>query len=135
MIGFRCGVIHHLLSASPVKTDDGRCIADKRESKATLLFALMMAQYCMDEQIKAFGSTLQKQYISAEEEGQRLTANHSIFDQLEPVFTMDDLRKLKQGFCNDSSLRTIIYRWTKEGWIKNVDATHWEKVEIVTVRQ
>ena len=135
VIGFRCGVIHHLLSASPVKTDDGRCIADKRESKATLLFALMMAQYCMDEQIKAFGPTLQKQYILAEEEGQRATANHCIFDQLEPVFTMDDLRKLKQGFCNDSSLRTIIYRWTKEGWIKKVDATHWEKVEIVTVRQ
>jgi hypothetical protein len=67
VIGFRCGVIHHLLSASPVKSDDGRCIADKRESKATLLFALKMARYCMDEQIKAFGPTLQKQYILAEE--------------------------------------------------------------------
>ena len=42
---------------------------------------------------------------------------------------MEDLRKLKAGFCNEKSLRTIIYRWNKEGWIKKVDAKHWQKID------
>ena len=135
VIGFRCGVIHYLLSAKPTVKDDGSCIADRRESKATTQFALMMAQYCLDEQIKAFGSTLEKQYVKADEECQRHGANHSIFDQLSATFTMNDLRKLKQGCCNDNSLRTIVYRWSKEGWIKKVDTKHWEKVDMAAASQ
>ena len=129
VIGFRCGVIHHLLSSMPVASSNEECLPDNRESKATIDFALLMAQYCMEEQIKAFGATLEKSYVEAREECQHYGANNSIFDQLAVKFNLDDLRELKAGLCSNKSLHTIIYRWCKEGWIKKVDSKHWQKVD------
>ena len=115
VIGFRCGVIFHLLSGA------------KKETKACLDFALMMAEYCLSQQIKTFGEALQNQYVDAQDECQRYGANHSVFDQLAPVFTMDDLRALKRNFCGDSALRKIISRWYRDKWIEKTDRTHWRK--------
>jgi hypothetical protein len=114
VIGFRCGVIFHLLSGK------------EKESKACLDFALMMADYCLQQQIKVFGSVLQNQYVSAQDECQRYGVNHSIFDQLAPSFSRDDLRALKLN-CSDSGLRNIIMRWKRDGWIEPVDRQHWKK--------
>ena len=118
VIGFRCGVIFHLLSGCA------------RESKSCLDFALMMAEYCLSQQIKTFGEALQSQYVDAQDECQRYGVNHSVFDQLAPVFTVDDLRALKRGFCSDVSLRKIISRWMRDGWIEKTDQKHWGKVAI-----
>lgn len=120
VIGFRCGVIFHLLSGCA------------RESKACLDFALMMAEYCLMQQIKTFGEALQNQYVDASEECQRYGVNHSVFDQLAPTFTVNDLRALKRGFCSDVSLRKIISRWMRDGWIEKTDQKHWSKVINVT---
>ena len=118
VIGFRCGVIFHMLSGCA------------RESKACLDFALMMAQYCLDQQIKAFGEALESQFVDARDECIRYGSNHSIFDQLSPVFTMDDLRALKRGFCSEAGLRKIISRWYRDHWIEKTDKTHWRKLTI-----
>ena len=118
VIGFRCGVIFHLLSGKD------------KETKPCLEFALMMAEYCLSQQIKTFGEALQSQYIDAQDECQRYGANHSVFDQLAPVFTVDDLRALKRGFCSDVSLRKIISRWMRDGWIEKTDQKHWGKTKI-----
>lgn len=115
VIAFRCGVIFHILSQK------------EKESKACIEFALMMAEYCLSEQIKAFGNKLKNQYVEAKAECQRYGANNSVFDQLPPVFTKEDLRSKKDGFCSETSLYTIISRWKRDKWIKKVDATHWEK--------
>ena len=116
VIGFRCGVIFHLLSGKD------------KESKQCLDFALMMAEYCLSQQIKTFGEALQNQYVDASDECQRYGANHSVFDQLAPSFTMDDLRALKRGYCGESALRNIITRWKRDGWIEKTDSKHWAKV-------
>ena len=116
VIGFRCGVIFHLLSGKD------------KESKQCLDFALMMAEYCLSQQIKTFGEALQNQYVDASDECQRYGANHSVFDQLAPSFTMDDLRSLKRGYCGESALRNIITRWKRDGWIEKTDSKHWQKV-------
>ena len=116
VIGFRCGVIFHLLSGKD------------KESKACLDFALMMAEYCLSQQIKTFGEALRNEYVNAQDECQRYGANHSIFDQLAPTFTMDDLRALKRGFCGESALRNIVSRWCRDGWIEKTDNKHWAKV-------
>ena len=118
VIGFRCGVIFHLLSGKD------------KETKACLDFALMMAEYCLSQQIKTFGEALQSQYVDASEECQRYGANHSVFDQLAPSFTMDDLRSLKRGYCGESALRNIITRWKRDGWIKKTDSKHWHKTPL-----
>ena len=116
VIGFRCGVIFHLLSGKD------------KESKQCLDFALMMAEYCLSQQIKTFGEALQNQYVDASDECQRYGANHSVFDQLAPSFSMDDLRALKRGYCGESALRNIITRWKRDGWIEKTDSKHWAKV-------
>ena len=116
VIGFRCGVIFRLLEG--------------KESNRCLEFALMMADYCLSQQIAAFGETLRSEYVSAQDECQRYGANHSVFDQLSPSFTMDDLRALKRGYCGESALRNIITRWRRDGWIEKTDSKHWQKVAI-----
>lgn len=129
VIGFRCGVIHFLLSQENEIMK--KCNNEKiRESKATIEFALMMAEYCLTEQIKTFGEALQSQYADAQDECQRYGANHSVFDQLAPTFTIDDLRALKRGFCSDGALRMIISRWMRDGWISKTDRHRWSKVKI-----
>ena len=115
VIGFRCGVIHHLLSGA------------EKESKATIEFATMMAEYCLSQQMKTFGEALRNEYVSAEDKCQRYGANHSVFDQLSPTFTIDDLRALKRGFCGESSIRMILSRWSRDGWISKADRHHWQK--------
>ena len=121
VIGFRCGVIFHILSGAA------------RESKACLDFALMMAEYCLKQQIKAFGEALESQFVDARDECIRYGSNHSIFDQLAPAFTMDDLRALKRGFCNEAGLRKIISRWYRDHWIEKTDKTHWRKLNSETL--
>ena len=116
VIGFRCGVIFHMLSGCA------------KESKACLDFALMMAEYCLSQQIKAFGEALESQFVDARDECIRYGSNHSIFDQLSPAFTMDDLRALKRGFCSEAGLRKIISRWYRDKWIEKTDKTHWKKL-------
>ena len=117
VIGFRCGVIFHMLS--------GR----DKETKACLDFALMMAEYCLMQQIKAFGEVLQSQYVDAGSECQRYGANNSIFDQLAPTFTMDDLSALKRSNLPRNSIVKIISRWKRDGWIEKVDTKRWSKTK------
>lgn len=118
VIGFRCGVIFHLLSGKD------------RETKQCLDFALMMAEYCLQQQVKAFGETLESQFVDAYDECKRYGSNHSIFDQLAPSFTIDDLRALKRGFCSEAGLRKIISRWYRDRWIEKTDKGRWCKLKI-----
>ena len=118
VIGFRCGVIFHLLSGK------------EKETKACLDFATMMAEYCLQQQIKAFGEALENQFVDARDACIRYGSNHSVFDQLAPAFTMDDLRALKRGFCGEAALRKIISRWYRDHWIEKTDRTHWKKLTI-----
>ena len=121
VIGFRCGVIFHLLTGK------------EKETRACVDFALMMAEYCLTQQIKTFGEALQSQYVEARDECQRYGANHSVFDQLTPTFTIDDLRALKRGYCSDTAMRMIISRWMRDGWITKTDRHHWSKRNNVTL--
>ena len=115
VIGFRCGVVFHILTGY------------KHETKACLDFARTMAEYCLQQQMKAFGEAMRNQQEQAEETSRRSGANHSVFDSLPPTFTIDDLRTLKRGYCGERSMSTIISRWKHDGWIEKTDARHWTK--------
>ncbi|MBO4896036.1 MAG: DUF3987 domain-containing protein [Prevotella sp.] len=130
VIGFRCGVIHHILSLPQPLQKEGSCNTPMKETTASIKFALMMAEYCLQQQIKAFGEALESQFIDARDECIRYGSNHSIFDQLSPAFTMDDLRALKRGFCSEAGLRKIISRWYRDHWIEKTDKTHWKKLNV-----
>ena len=142
VIGFRCGVIYYMLETHPqplpVRDGSGQTQVKelstplphregKGESRNCIKFAVMMAQYCLDQQMKAFGEALESQFVDARDECIRYGSNHSVFDQLPPSFTMDDLRALKRGFCSEAGLRKIISRWYRDHWIEKTDKTHWKK--------
>ena len=116
VIGFRCGVIFHLLSGC------------SKESKACLDFALMMADYCLMQQIKTFGEALMSQYVVASDDCQRYGENKSIFDQLPPAFSLEDLAALKRDNTPRNSLIKIISRWKRDGWIGKTGHNRWNKV-------
>ncbi len=113
VIGFRCGVIFRLL--------------DGKESNKCLDFAVMMAEYALQQQIAAFGEALLNEYVSAKDEGKYQSANHSVFDQLPPVFSKEDLASLKKSFCSGTALRKIISRWNSDGWIIKIAKNRWQK--------
>ena len=83
----------------------------------------------MEQQIKTFGEALLNQYIDAQSECQRYGSNHSVFDQLAPSFSIDDLRALKRNSCGESAIRKIISRWYHDKWIEKVDKKHWRKMK------
>ncbi|MBQ6064551.1 MAG: hypothetical protein IJK87_13155 [Prevotella sp.] len=116
VIGFRCGVIFHLLTGKA------------KETQACIDFALMMADYCLAQQIKTFGETLKRQYIDSNNENNCCKLNASAYDQLPSVFSSDDLRAIKGESCKVNSLRMIISRWVRDGWIKKIRKNQWQKV-------
>ena len=83
----------------------------------------------MEQQIKTFGYILQNQYTDAQSECMRYSCNHSIFDQLPPTFTLDDLAALKRTGMARNSLIKITSRWNRDGWIEKVDNTRWRKTK------
>ena len=117
VIGFRSGVVFHLLTGA------------KQESKATIDFALMMAEYTLEQQIKAFGEALMTQYADARDVNHRRSVNRTIFDQLAPTFSRDDLRALKQN-SSEGAISNIVMRWKNDGWIERIDRHHWKKVVV-----
>ena len=114
---------------------EGSKVQEFKEGKGSIDFALMMAQYALDQQISAFGEALEKEYVDARSECQRYGANHSVFDQLPPAFTLDDLAALKRNDLSRQSLLKIILRWKNDGWVEQVDKQHWKKEDNKTLRQ
>lgn len=112
VIGFRCGVVFMLLAG--------------KESDDCLDFALKMADYTLEMQIRTFGPLLQKQYASDSDTSVGGSINGSIFDRLPSPFTLQDLRQLKGNEFSDSALYTIISRWKSEGWVEKAGKS-WTK--------
>lgn len=117
VIGFRCGVVFHLLSG------------ESEETEQAVAFALEVAERTLQGQMRTFGEQLALQYATAGRSCVRQTRNTSVFDQLPPVFTKDDLQQLKDGNCSDGALRVVLSRWCAQGWLEKVDKLHWRKVK------
>jgi hypothetical protein len=115
VIGFRCGVIFHLLTGK------------ERETQPCLDFAVMMAEYCLEQQIKMFGEALSNQYENNKTTNSRNTRNKTVFEQLPPVFTIENIRALKNADCSIFAIRMIIFRWVHDGLIKKLGYNQWQK--------
>ena len=111
VIGFRCGVVFMLLAG--------------KESNACVDFAVKMAEYTLQMQLKVFGPLLVKHYNNSEDNGYT-TVNGNIFSLLPSPFTMQDLRRLKGNEFSDGSLYSIISRWKADGWVEK-EGKSWTK--------
>ena len=113
VIGFRCGVVFMLLAG--------------KESKACVDFALKMAEYTLQMQLKVFGPLLYKYLHEDSNNDTGNSINSSIFEQLPSPFCFQDLRRLKGNEFSDGSLYTIISRWKSEGWVEKTGKCQWTK--------
>lgn len=113
VIGFRCGVVAMLLSG--------------KENNACVDFAVKMAEYTLQQQVKFFGPLLSKQCQNAQDNSQQTSVNTNIYDQLPSPFTLDNLRRLKGSEYSDNALYTMVCRWKKEGWVEKVSKNSWTK--------
>ena len=112
VIGMRCGVVACLLS-------------NEKETKHVIDFALMMAEYVLQEQCRLFGDVLRKQY-AADSDNTRKSKNRAVFDRLADTFTSHDILALKTDIT-DSTARNIIRRWHEAGWVEPVARQKGEK--------
>ena len=113
VIGFRCGVVFMLLAG--------------KESNACVDFALKMAEYTLQMQLKIFGPLLYKYLHEDSNNDTGNSINSSIFEQLPSPFCFQDLRRLKGNEFSDGSLYTIISRWKSEGWVEKTGKSQWTK--------
>lgn len=113
VIGFRCGVVFMLLAG--------------KETNACVDFALKMADYTLEMQLKVFKPLLAKYLNDDNTNDATITINGSIFEQLPSSFDMQDLRRLKGSEFSDGALYTIISRWKTEGWVEKTGKGQWTK--------
>ena len=106
VIGMRCGVVACLLSG-------------EKETKHVLDFALMMAEYVLQEQCRLFGDVLRKQYAADADDTRRNSKNRAVFDRLADTFTSHDILALKND-VSDAAARMIIKRWREAGWVETL---------------
>ncbi len=112
MIGFRCGVVFMLLAG--------------KESNACLDFAVKMAEYTLQMQLRLFRPLLTRHYGGNDEEN--YTTNEFVFSRLPSPFDMRDLRQLKGDELSNGALYTIISRWKSEGWVEKRGKTWVKKI-------
>lgn len=115
VIGFRAGCIYRLLSGE--------------EDKHCQDFAVMIAEYCLYEQMRLFGSILQSCW---DEErftpGIYKSANNLLYDKLPNEFTLENLIKQKGDSIN--AIRAMVSRWVKNKLVEKKEKNHWVKCKI-----
>ena len=112
VIGFRCGLVFMLLAG--------------KETNACVDFAVKMAEYTLQMQLKVFRPILAKHYAEDNNADSGLSVNTNIFAQLPSSFCLQDLRHLKGNEFSDGALYTIISRWKSDGLVEKTGKT-WVK--------
>ena len=113
LIGFRCGVVFMLLAG--------------KESNACVDFAVKMAEYTLQMQMKIFAPLLTKFLHEGNDDGISTSVNGSIFEKLPSPFDLHELRRLKGNEFSENTLYSIISRWKNEGWIEKKGKGMWIK--------
>ena len=120
VIGFRCGVIFHILEQT------------EEESEACIRFAKAVADYALAMQMEMFGLRLDKQQQANEAIPVYKTRNTVLFEQLPDQFTFFDASRERGDGASNDTIRKMISRWTKRGLCKKLDGDTemWQKQPI-----
>ena len=111
--GFRAGIIAYLL--------EGR-----QETERAIKFAVWYAERCFHYQLLIYGNkidALRDGAISA----QASKGNIRYLDALPKEFSKEDLVNLRLANGESAVVKTIIYRWVKEGKIVKTDTNLWQR--------
>lgn len=110
VIAFRCAVVFHLLSG------------EEHESKACIDFMLMMADYCLDTQMRMLGNMIESQQAKNAPAEVRTISDKNTFDKLPKEFTYADVKDAKGPGYSDSTLRSYVKRWKEHGIIEEASS-------------
>lgn len=121
VIGFRCGVIFHILEQTEEETD------------ACIRFAKAVADYVLAMQMEMFGLRLDKQQQDNEAIPVYKSRNTLLFAQLPELFTLFDASRERGDGASRETIRKMISRWTKRGLCKKLksgDTEIWQKLTL-----
>ena len=122
VIGFRCGVVYQLLENGGLSLSSSLSF---RESKNSLDFAILIAEYALKYQTELFGAQLLEVNVTVSDTGRR-TRNKTLFDDLPAEFTFQMLQEAKPD-AKYNALRFMVYQWKRNGWITTAGANTWRK--------
>jgi len=111
--GFRAGIIAYLL--------EGR-----QETERAIKFALWYAERCLHYQLQIYGDKIDALH-NGTLSPQVSKGNIRYLDALPKEFTKEDLVNLRLANNESPVVKTIIYRWVKEGLIVKIDTNLWQK--------
>ena len=114
VIGFRCGVVFHLLEQCDT------------ESKGCLDFAELIAEYCLKNQCEMFGEILTTRKVRNTDGGGYRSRNKSLFDELPDEFDWNMILGMRPD-TKSNALRVMIHQWKASGFIDVVDRNKWRK--------
>ena len=112
--GFRAGIIAYQL--------EGR-----QETERAIKFALWYAERCLHYQLQIYGDKIDALHNSTLSP-QAGKGNIRYLDALPKEFTKEDLVSLRLANNESPVVKTIIYRWAKEGQIDKIGTNLWKKV-------
>lgn len=118
VIGFRCGVLYQLLESAETPQ------TGFHESQNSIGFALLMAEFALQNQSDLFGDAMMMLHAQAEQT--RSNKSEDILASLPKIFTW----KILQETAPDStygSLRQMVYMWKTKKKIQQKDVNVWEK--------
>ena len=111
--GFRAGIIAYLL--------EGR-----QETERAIKFAVWYAERCLHYQLLIYGEKIDALHNSTLSP-QASKGNVRYLDVLPKEFTKEDLVNLRLANNESAVVKTIIYRWVKEGKIVKINTNLWQK--------
>ena len=113
--GFRAGIIAYLL--------EGR-----QETERAIKFAVWYAERCLHYQLQHYGTKIDALHDNAVSP-QLSKGNIRYLDALSKEFTKEDLVNLRMSNNESPVVKTIIYRWVKEGLVVKIDTNLWQKIQ------
>ena len=111
--GFRAGIIAYLL--------EGR-----KETERAIKFAVWYAERCLHYQLLIYGDKIDALH-NGTLSPQASKGNIRYLDVLPKEFTKEDLVNLRLANNESAVVKTIIYRWVKEGKIVKINTNLWQK--------
>ena len=114
--GFRAGIIAYLLEV-------------RQETERAIRFAVWYAERCLHYQLQLYGNKIDAHHDNAVSP-QASKGNIRYLDVLPKEFTKEDLVNLRLANNESPVVKTIIYRWVKEGLVVKTNANLWQKIQV-----
>ncbi len=111
--GFRAGIIAYLLEGH-------------QETERAIQFALWYAERCLQYQLQIYGDKIDAIHNGMQKNIGMMGVVHYL-DLLPKEFTKEDLVNLRLANNESPVVKTIIYRWVKEGKIRKIGTNLWSK--------